>query len=168
MTPAPILCERIRTPPLDPAFLKPTRWATVEEKAKLGNAMLRFIAEGMPAEKFTASLYERLSNMFGFIAHYDRHGFAQTWFDSAATRRDFLDQIVRHPCWGDPGFVWSDVEREIGQRVRENLLVEAWASRAREDQNAREKAELARLMAKHGVASVSPVVAAPAVQLGLF
>ncbi|NHN93261.1 hypothetical protein [Acetobacter sicerae] len=168
MTPAPILCERIRTPPLDPAFLKPTRWATTEEKAKLGNAMLRFIAQGMPAEKFTASLYERLSNMFGFIAHCDRHGFAQTWFDSAVTRRDFLDQIARHPCWGDPGFVWSDVEREIGQRVRENLLVEAWASRAREDQDAREKAELVRLMAKHGVAPVSPVAAAPAVQMGLF
>lgn len=168
MSPAPILCERIRTPPLDPEFLTPTRWATAEEKAKLGNAVLRFIAQGMPVEKFTASLYESLSNMFGFIAHCDRYGFAETWFADAATRRDFLDQIARYPCWGDPAFVWSDVEREIVQRVRENLLVEAWTGRAREDQDAREKAELSRLMAKHGVTPASPVMAAPAVQLGLF
>ncbi|WP_242010896.1 hypothetical protein [Acetobacter musti] len=168
MSGVPILCERIRTPPLDPAFLKPTRWATVEEKAKLGNAMLRFIAEGMPAGKFTASLYKRLSNMFGFIAHYDRHGFAQTWFDSAATRRDFLDRSRDIPAGEIPalsGRTWSGKSASVSVRT---FWSRHGPSRAGEDQNAREKAELGRLMAKHGVAPVSPVAAAPAVQLGLF
>ncbi|WP_010512534.1 hypothetical protein [Komagataeibacter europaeus] len=168
MTAGPILCERLRIPPFDPAVLKPTQWATAQQKAKLGNAILRFIALGMPAEKFTPALYNRLSNMFGFIAHYSRTGFAQTWFDNAATRRDFLDQVARYPCWGDPTFVWSDVEKEIGQRVRENLLVEAWTTRAREEQVAREKAALARLQAKHGGKATSADASVATVQLGLL
>ncbi|GBQ53982.1 hypothetical protein AA16373_0045 [Komagataeibacter swingsii DSM 16373] len=126
MTAGPILCERLRIPPFDPAVLKPTQWATAQQKAKLGNAILRFIALGMPAEKFTPTLYSRLSNMFGFIAHYNRTGFAQTWFDNAATRRDFLDQV------------------------------------------AREKAELARLQAKHGGTATASNSSVPTVQLGLL
>ena len=168
MTAGPILCERLRIPPFDPVVLKPTQWATAQQKAKLGNAVLRFIALGMPAEKFTPALYSRLSNMFGFIAHYNRTGFAQTWFDNAATRRDFLDQVARYPCWGAPTFVWSDVEKEIGKRVRENLLVEVWTSRAREEQVAREKVELARLQAKHGGTATSADAPVPTVQLGLL
>jgi len=47
-----------------------TRWHSADEKARMGDAILAFIARGMPRSGWTMSLYNRLSNMFGFIAHY--------------------------------------------------------------------------------------------------
>ncbi|GAO00401.1 hypothetical protein Gxy13693_046_027 [Komagataeibacter xylinus NBRC 13693] len=83
------------------------------------------------------------------------------------TAGPILCERLRIPPF-DPTFVWSDVEKEIGLRVRENLLVEAWTTRAREEQVAREKAELARLQAKHGGTATAADAPVPTVQLGLL
>ncbi|GBQ27259.1 hypothetical protein AA0472_2368 [Acetobacter estunensis NRIC 0472] len=168
MSAAPILCERLRSPPLVAEQFTPTTWSSAADKARIGNAILRFLAQGMPAEKFNKALYGRVSQMWSHIAHFNSLGFRSAWFASAKTRHAFLKHMVDYPCWGDPAFTWSDVEREIGQRVRENLLVEAWAKQARDEEEAHERAMLEMLMKKHGVAAAVPVVNRPAMQLGLF
>jgi hypothetical protein len=53
-----------------PDDFTPTKFSTDEQKAAFSNQLLAFIAAGFPKKKFTNALYERLSNCFGFIAHY--------------------------------------------------------------------------------------------------
>jgi hypothetical protein len=48
----------------------PTKWSTAEEKATFANHLLAFIAADCPESKFTKAFYNRLSQCFGFIAHY--------------------------------------------------------------------------------------------------
>lgn len=168
MSEATILCERLRSPPLVAEQFTGTKFSSATEKAKHGNAILRFIAQGMPSEKFSKALYERVSMMWGNIAHYNISGFRSVWFEDADTRHRFLKNIVEYPCWGDPAFTWSDVEREIGLRVRDSLLVRAWERRAISAKETAERTLLATLMKKHGMASVEIPVARPGTQLGLF
>jgi hypothetical protein len=58
---------------LNPAFtaaeFTPTQWASAEGKAKFANTLMKFIANEFPRQSFTRSLYHRLSNTFGHIAH---------------------------------------------------------------------------------------------------
>jgi len=58
----------------------PTQWATAEEKAKIANKMTRFILGGFQQGSFTKAMYQRLSNMFCHIAHYNINGFYENWF----------------------------------------------------------------------------------------
>ena len=60
----------LRRPALAAGGFTATRWHSADEKARMGDAILAFIARGMPRSGWTMSLYNRLSNMFGFIAHY--------------------------------------------------------------------------------------------------
>jgi hypothetical protein len=71
-----------------------TKWSTAEEKAAFGNGLLHFMLTGFPAGRFTERLYTRLSMCFGQIAHVDRNGFAETWFDSP--------ESIASPTWSRP------------------------------------------------------------------
>ena len=52
------------------AEFTPTQWDSAEDKAKFPNALMKFIAHEFPRQSFTKSLYQRLSNTFGHIAHH--------------------------------------------------------------------------------------------------
>ncbi|MBB2199897.1 hypothetical protein HLH44_21165 [Gluconacetobacter sp. 1c LMG 22058] len=140
----------LRRPPLAAGGFVATRWASAEDKARMGDAILAFVARGMPRSGWTRPLYNRLSQMFGFIAQHDIHGFWQVHFASTAGRIAFLEQIARYPCWGQPTAVWSDVEREIRSRVLESGLIAAYRAQERQEAACAEREELARLLAKHG------------------
>ena len=67
---------------------------------------------------FTKKLYPRLSNTFGHIAHYNQGGFWAEWFVEAFDQVRFIEHLLRWPCYGDPEFTFSDVERALRQEVR--------------------------------------------------
>jgi len=104
----------------------PTKWATAEEKAKTANKLTRFILGGFQQAAFTKGMYQRLSNMFGHIAHYDINGFYGTWFTDIKSCSDWVEHITS--SWlsgiGDPSFTWSDVERSLIQWVQDNQIAE--------------------------------------------
>ena len=142
----------------------PTKWSTTEEKAAFGNGLLHFLLSGCQAGRFTEKLYTRLSMCFGHIAHYDRHGFAETWFDSSESIASFVNHLMQWPCHGDPRYTFSDVERAVQREVtRLNLVAkvnEAAASSIQE----RELALLDALESKYRRDTVIPMPhpAAPA------
>lgn len=88
----------------------PTQWSTAQDKATFGNHFFRFIESGWKQTLFTRGFYNRLSNCFGHIAHYDLHGFYGTWFAEDALRLSFLRHTLRFSCYGDPTYtfrMWS-------------------------------------------------------------
>jgi len=104
----------------------PTIWATAEEKAKFANKLTRFILEGFQQGSFTKRMYQRLSSMFGHIAHYDINGFYNTWFTDVKSCREWVGHVTS--SWlsgiGDPKFTWSDVEKALIQWIKDNQLAE--------------------------------------------
>ena len=134
---------------LTTSMFVPTKWNSAENKAKFGNDLMRFIFADFQRDKFTQKLYERLSNCFGHNAEYDRNGFYETWFDSTETRIEFLRNLCMAPCWGDPEYTFSDVERAI-QREVVSAGVEAKYERQLESETQqREMQSLAELQAKY-------------------
>lgn len=150
---AEIPCPALRRPPIAARGLTATEWSSAEEKARIGNALLGFIARGMPESAWNKRLYTRLSMMFGFIAHYNVHGFWGAQLASTEARIGFLDQMQKWPCWGSPTHTWCDVEREIATRLRESGLVTAYRHAARLEIESRERQELYRLTAKYAAAT---------------
>jgi hypothetical protein len=139
------LAAALQFPKLEAADFTATKFNTAEEKAKFGNHLLRFIAEDHPRALWTKIFYNRLSMTFSNIAHYDSNGFWETWFTTTAEQIEFLQNIVRHPCWGDPAFTYSDVEQVVRSRVKRSGII-AWKQRILADEHKKKDlAELTRL-----------------------
>ena len=154
----------------------PTKWSTAEEKAVFGNNLLHFMLTGFLAERFTEKLYTRLSMCFGHVAHFDRRGFAETWFDSPKSTASFVNHLMQWPCHGDPGYTFSDAEQAIQREVARLNLVATVNEAAASSIQARELALLDALESKYrrdtGVLMPNPAIPAephePAEQLPLI
>ncbi len=142
------LARAIRLPLMTPEQFTPTKWEDAPTKAKFGNHLLRFIAEDFPEPMFTQKFYLRLANTFGHIAHTDRAGFWSEFFLTRATKIDFLDQTISHPCYGDPTWTYSDVERVIRARLKPLGVIDWHRRLLVQEREARERAEYARLARK--------------------
>jgi hypothetical protein len=129
----------------------PTKWATAEEKAKIANKVTRFILGGFQQGSFTKVMYQRLSNMFGHIAHYNINGFYETWFSDIQACRDWAEHITG--SWlsgmGDPKFTWSDVEKALIQWMKDNQIAEQLDELYQVDVEKKELALLNALQRKH-------------------
>ncbi len=137
------------TPPIEPTSFRPTKWSSAEDKAKFGNQLLRFIAKDMPKALFTDCLYQRLSNSFGHIAHNDKVGFYQNFFETTTDKVAFLRETLQHPCYGDPEYTFSDVERVVIARLKRTNLIALYEATLASSKVAAERAELTRLKAKY-------------------
>jgi len=126
-----------------------TKWSTAEEKAAFGNGLLHFMLTGFPAGRFTERLYTRLSMCFGQIAHVDRNGFAETWFDSPESIAAFVNHLMQWPCHGDPGYTFSDVEQAVQREVAKLNLVATVNEAAASSIQSRELALLDALESKY-------------------
>ena len=94
---------------------------------------------------------------FGHIAHMDRPTFYETWFTCDQDRRRFLEKTLKWPCWGDPEYTFSDVERAIQEEVRRRNYLARYELRAAEAERVAEMETLKRLEAKYRtVASRQP------------
>lgn len=97
-----------------------TQWATADEKAKWAKKFIRFVEGGFKAKAFTKPIYDRLSNMFHHIAHFNRTGFYSVWFTTEQQRRAFMKRLREHTPMGDPAHTWSDVERALQAYFKAN------------------------------------------------
>jgi hypothetical protein len=135
--------------PFVPSEFVPTKFSTAADKAEFGNAFLHFIESEWKETLFTKTFYNRLSNTFGHIAHYNRPTFYSTWFTSDADRLRFLEQALEWPCWGDAEFTFCDVERALQREIRKRNYVARYELKAAESSRAAEMAILERLEAKY-------------------
>lgn len=91
----------------------PSKWQSAAEKANFANRLAEFIAAGMPQRKFSKALYRDLIQCFGFMGHYDVHGFASEHFGLPQHKAAFLEQIAAAPIYGSPHTSSCDVEAVI-------------------------------------------------------
>lgn len=129
----------------------PTKWDDAKAKARFAQNFIRFVESDFRERRFTQAFYKRLALTYGHIAHFNRHGFYETFFSSTAGKVRFLRQTLRHPCWGDPAFTYSDVERVLQAWLHQNGVLDRYERKVAEEQEAAERAELARLRAKYAV-----------------
>jgi hypothetical protein len=62
----------------------------------------------------------------------------------------FLEQTLLHPCYGDPAWTYSDVERALQAWLMADGTLERYRQTLAEETKAGERAELARLQQKYG------------------
>ena len=126
-----------------------TKFSTAADKAEFGNTLLRFIESEWASALFTKSFYNRLSMCFGHIAHYNRIQFYDEWFSSLAAQVQFLNHTLRFPCYGDPEFTFSDVERAIQREIVNRNYLARYELRRVEEQQATDLALLRQLESKY-------------------
>lgn len=137
-----------------------TKWDTVADKEKFLAQFQRFVSGGMLAKDFPKWFYQRLSNTFGHIAHYDQGGFFATWFDTNERKVEFLDHAAQGGGYGDSAFCYSDVERTIKSWLTANPQIrEKYAATRDAGQKQAELAALRELAAKYPT-EVAALVAA--------
>lgn len=127
------------------------------DKRLVLNAWVRFLKNGMRFEDFSDRLYRHLILHCSFIAHYDRAGFYQTYFENGEDSARFLSQFdKRGECrsveYGARWWPGGDYEDINGAMVEEGcryipVLLEKAQVKAREA----DLAEARRLAAKHGL-----------------
>ncbi len=135
--------------PFLPSNFVPTKFSTNADKADFGNAFLHFIESEWKRTLFTEKFYNRLSNTFGHIAHYDRATFYSTWFTCDADRLRFIERSLEWPCWGDAEFTFCDVERALQREIRRRNYVAHYELKAADSSRSSEMAILERLEAKY-------------------
>ena len=136
-------------PAFDDAQFTPTRWSSAADKATFANALCRFVAADCPRKLFTKALYDRLSLTFGHIAHYNLHGFFETFFADTSGKVAFLEETMTWACFGDPASTYCDVERAIIARLRACDLLNAYRRRHASEQERAERALLHTLQSKY-------------------
>jgi len=145
------LCVEITMPkgPFLPSDFTATKFSTAADKAEFGNTLLRFIESEWAPALFTKSFYNRLSMCFGHIAHYNRTQFYEEWFSSVAAQVRFLKHTLRFPCYGDPEYTFSDVERAIQREIVNRNYLARYGLRLAEEQQATDLALLRQLESKY-------------------
>ena len=135
--------------PFLPSDFTATKFSTAADKAEFGNTLLRFIESEWASALFTKSFYNRLSMCFGHIAHHCRSQFYEEWFSSLAAQVRFLKHTLRFPCYGDPGYTFSDVERAIQREIVNRNYLARYELRLAEEQQATDLALLGQLESKY-------------------
>lgn len=126
-----------------------TKHSTADDKAKFALHFVRFVEGGFQQKQFTDVFYRRLSNTFGHIAHYDKHGFYAAQFSSLRAQLGFLEQCAEWTCHGEPEWTWSDVERALQGWMREKDVVAQARKRFGEEAEKAERAQLRALAKKY-------------------
>ena len=132
------------------------QFMTAREKELVLKAWVRFLRNGLRFGGFSRSLYQHLHLHCQFIAHYNRAGFYQTYFEQGEDTVRFLSQFdQRGECrsveygmtfWrdGDYGDLAQAMIQEAAPYLP-NLIVQAQAREREADLG-----EAKRLLAKHG------------------
>ena len=128
-----------------------TQHSSAAAKARFANHYVRFVAAGFDRDLFRPWFYRRLCMTFGHIAHTDLDGFYNTWFERAFHQYGFVDKALRWRCPGDPACTYCDVEAALQQWLRSVGALDLLAARHAAEREARERAELHRLLATYGV-----------------
>ena len=133
----------------DASMFTPTAFDTAADKAKFANHFVRFVESDFKRTLFPKWFYTRLSMTFGHIAHYDIHGFYDTWFRDTRAKLEFLKHTAAGHGYGLPAFTYSDVEDALTAWVRESKKMDYYAGFLATEIEMAERAELARLTYKY-------------------
>lgn len=76
-------------------MFKDVQFMTAKQKQQVFNAWKRFIKGGFKFEQFSDALYKHLSLHCSFIAHYNRGGFWETYFQNPQDTAKFFTQFDR-------------------------------------------------------------------------
>ncbi|MCI1374123.1 MAG: hypothetical protein LKH33_08315 [Acetobacter sp.] len=165
-----LLLPHLRHVRIESEGLKATQWSSPQDKAKLANAILDFFAKGLPEEGFSKVLYQRVSQMWGVIAYFNRDAFAARYSSSTQKRLAFLEQIVARGGVGHPAWTWSDVESRVAAIVIDHQVIDLYRAEQRQETIRDEKAMLRKLIDHHGVLLnyAEHTALSPPVQMGLF
>lgn len=132
----------------------PTKWDSAEQKAKFANQFVRLIERGFQFHDFPKWFYNRLSNTFGHIAHYNQLGFWETWFENQGQQLAFLRHTATCQICGDPAFTYSDVERALQGWLKKNsIFIHNLELSITKKHEQHERSEYERLSAKFGTVS---------------
>jgi len=110
------------TPIFDPTMFTATQWSTAKDKAEFATWLIRFIEKGAPLSLFHKAKYNRLSMCFGHIAHYNKFGFHDEWFQTPEQVAEWVRYITSRPVYGDPAWTFSDVERVVVEYARQHWV----------------------------------------------
>ena len=135
--------------PFLPSNFIATKFSTAADKAEFGNTLLRFIESECAPALFTKRFYNRLSMCFSHSAHYNSAQFCEEWFSSLAAQVRFLKHILRFPCYGDPEYTFSDVERAIQREIVNRNYLARYELRLAEEHQATDLALLRQLESKY-------------------
>jgi hypothetical protein len=127
----------------------PTTWEPSKKKAQFAKTFIKFVQADFPRRQFTKAFYRRLSLTFGNIAHYDVFSFYDHFFLSTLGKVRFLRQTLQWPCYGDPAFTYSDVEKALQSWLVQNNVLATYEQRLAEETEAAEKQELGQLKEKY-------------------
>lgn len=132
---------------------------SAKEKLSVLKAWVTFLKYGCRGRTFTPKLYDHLNQHCSFIAHFNRAGFYNVYFSTAAGTRKFLSQFdKRGPCmsaeygghWGMPEY--RDLQMAMIEEASPfipNIVTESWDSQRLADvQQAR------LLLSLHGLTAV--------------
>lgn len=124
-----------------------TRFGTAADKAKFVNQLIAFAESGFEEKKFHNTIYTRLMNLFGHIAHYDKVGFYDEWFSNDIHRLSWLRHIADADVYDITD--WADAERYIKNHLASSGLLHTYRLRVSNQIESREREELAKLKAKY-------------------
>jgi hypothetical protein len=125
-----------------------TQWNTAEDKEKFVKHFMQFVKKDFPQSMFNKKFYQRLSNTFGHIAHYDIGGFWDTFFTNTQGKVIFLQQTMDWPCYGEATYTFCDAEKEIQKQLKEMGVVEQYQNKEYSEINNKEHTEYLRLKNK--------------------
>lgn len=128
----------------------PTKWDSSDKKATFAKQFIRFVQSDFAKSKFPNTFYQCLSLTFGHIAHFNQGGFFETFFTTIEGKVRFLRMTLAHPCYGDPAWTYSDVERALQTWLLEHDILARYEARLADETETAERAVLARLQAKYG------------------
>ena len=126
-----------------------TQWSTVEDKWNFVRQFQAFVKSGFAFTKFPKWFYQRLSNTFGHIAHYDQGGFYDNFFRQTAGKVAFVEQCLRWECFGQPEFTFCDAEREIQTWLKDEDIAGQLRRQLAREIEVGERRLLAQLQAKY-------------------
>ncbi|HYR88499.1 MAG TPA: hypothetical protein VE422_30750 [Terriglobia bacterium] len=133
-----------------------SEFMSAREKRLVLKAWVRFLKNGLRFEDFSDRLYKHLMLHCGFIAHYNRLGFYEEYFERGEDTTRFLSQFDdRGECRSVEGVnswwfhgEYADINKamiEEGTKYIPGLIERAQASQRDADIT-----EAQRLLAKHG------------------
>ncbi len=127
------------------------------DNAAFANHLARFILSGFKESLFTKRFYNRLCNEFSCIAHYNKHGFWETFFTTTADQLRFLKMLADPPLGA-----YDPIELVVGRWVRQEGLIARYAAQLAQETEARERLQLAALKQKYEepAASEAPALVA--------
>ncbi len=133
----------------EPKQFTPTKWDSAEQKAKFTIQFVKFVESDFNFNKFPKWFYQRLSNCFGNIAHFNQLGFYETYFNDSAGKLRFIGNCLNYPCYGDPSFTYSDVEKVIQEWLKKNGILNKLSNNHHSALETAEKSQLEYLKAKY-------------------